>query len=342
MKTKIALFYARKDVGGGSTSFTVHLYRAMKMAGIDVTLYRFHDAASKPRKPRDLASYVDTPCHFVTPKEALAVVKSTASLLVAPEHSKRLVHGVDLKRLMAEGMRIVLHDPNEFKVFDHLDEKELVVDPICIRPTMQRFFPNATFIHHPYVREFTGHQGGDLEFRKAAATIARITFVKRPEILLDANRLLDTANRIAFHGAENRLFTFVKFKEDYPEFKQGGHNLPMVWGASARAIKDYAMMIDMTHFPDDGGGSQYTFMEAWDAGAVVVVNRDWLRFPGEMVEGVNCLAISSADELADLIRNRDQAGLETVAKTAGRSLDDLHDPILVAKRYAWHLTGSFL
>jgi len=340
MKTKIALFYARKEVGGGSTSFTVHLYRAMQMAGIEVTLYRFRAEGSKPRKPQDLAKYTDTLCHYITQREALAVVRDTTSLLVAPEHSKKVANGVDLKQLMKKGMRIVLHDPNEFKTFDHL-EKDLVIEPICIRPTMQRFFPSATFIHHPYVREFAGDQGGDLEFRKSAATIARLTFVKRPDILLNTNRLLDTTNRVVFHGAENRMFTFTRAKA-YPEFKQGGYGLPMVWGASARAIREYAMMPDMTYFPDDGGGSQYTFMESWDAGAVVVVNRDWLRFEGEMVAGKNCLAISSADEMADLIRNRDQLGLETIAATATESLETLHDPVRVAKMYAWHLTGTIL
>ncbi len=36
----VALLYARRDVGGGSTSYAVHLYRAMQIAGIDVKMYR--------------------------------------------------------------------------------------------------------------------------------------------------------------------------------------------------------------------------------------------------------------------------------------------------------------
>lgn len=342
---KIALFYARKDVGGGSTTFTIHLYRALQLAGVDVTLYRLRSNESKPvNRTRNLAKYDGTPCVFVNQGEAEVVVRSTPSLLTAPEHSKRLPSGIDLKRLLSLGMRVVLHDPNEFKVYDHLEDKRLINNPICIRPTFQSFFPKATFIPHPYVREFDRFQGGDHEMRMTAATIARLTFVKRPEILLDANRLLDPINHIRFHGAENRLFTFARLKGKYPEFKQGGYDLPMVWGASARAIRGYSFMVDMTYFPDDGGGSQYTFMEAWDAGSVVVVNRDWLRFRGEMEEGVNCLAVGSAGELAELLGRRDSMTdqLEEMSRLSTRHLSTVHGPEAVAREYVWHLAGEIL
>lgn len=342
---KLNLFYARKDVGGGSTSFAVHLFSVLRNQGVDVRMLRFCPEGKAGGAPRTLGGYAGVPCHRVDMAGALAAVRDAPSLLVAPEHSKRLPSGVCLKTLMRHGLRVVLHDPNEFKVFDHLEDKALVRAPICIRPTYQRFFPSATFIPHPYVREFSGHQGGDLSWRGTAATLARITFVKRPEILMLANRLLPEERRIVFHGAENRLFTFVKFKEQFPEFTQGGHNLPLEWGVSARAARAYAFMIDMTYFPDDGGGSQYTFMEAWDAGSVVVVHEDWLRYPGEMQRHQNCLAVNGPEALAALLKRDDPAFWDSMGAISAAStahLESVHGERTVAEQYVWNLAGETL
>jgi hypothetical protein len=343
MKPQLAIFYSRHEVGGGTTSFTVHLYRVLRDAGVDVRLYRFRAEDSKPRKPRNIAKYEGTPHEFVTQAEALKVVNSMPSLLVAHEHPRYLPKGVDLFKLIRAGMRVVIHDPFEFK-YDHLKDQRYIIDPICIRVTMQRFYKTAVFIPHPYHREFEGHQGGDLDVRELAASIARITFVKRPEILMDANRLLPDGCKINFHGAENRMMTHFRFKDKYPEFKQGGYNLPFIWGVSARAVRSYAFMPDMTRFPNDGGGSQYSFMEAWDAGAVVIVNCDWLHCPGEMKDGYNCLAIANPRQLADLLMRarEDWEFHEEISANSTRHLDTVHNGLSIANQYLWTLTGSTL
>lgn len=346
LKTPISLFYARDGVGGGSTSFTIHLVKGMQMAGIPVTLYRF---TSKPKESRTLASYEGIVCHFVTADEAKAIVQSGPSLLVAPEASAKLPCPTLVEDLMRLGMRVVIHDPNEFMstrgkkkgVFNHLDDRSIVKDPICIRPSMKEHFPSATFIPHPYLREFSGYVGGDFTKRKAACSIARLTFVKRPKIILDTNRLLLPQDQIAFHSLENRLCTFA-LKSKYPELTQGGTNLPLVWGISAKYAAGYRYAVDMTYFPMDGGGSQYSFMEAWDAGCVNVLHKDWLRYKGEMAHGHNCYAVESAEEIASLIadiktkRTCRQLMLD-ISKRGVEALE-VHDPIKVARRYHKELT----
>jgi hypothetical protein len=343
---EIALIYAREQVGGGSTSFTVHLYEGFKQAGIPFRLLRFTD---RPKRPRRLAGYTGVIAEYVTPDEMRAIVRSQPSVLLAPEHSRHLPEPDILSSLAADGMRLVIHDPNEFmarthaKIFDHLQNRSIIKRPIAIRPSMKTHFKDAVFIPHPYWREYEGWQGKDLMKRGAGCTIARLTFVKRPTIILDANRLLTPAMQIKIHGAENRLFTYTKVLPHYPEFKQGGYNLPLEWGISARMARQHRFAVDMTYFPEDGGGSQYTFMEAWDAGSVNICHKDWLRYEGEMKHRVNCWAVESPEELAKLIKNSYsskslQTELRKISVASTEHLERKHDPATIARAYYKELT----
>lgn len=344
---EIALIYGRKDVGGGSTSFTVHLHEGFQRAGIPFKLYRFADAAGKPS--RTLAKYEGVRCTYITPDEAKQIVKRQPSVLLAPEHSRNLPEDGILATLVKLGMRLVIHDPNEFQVskrakeiYDHLQDRSIIKRPICIRPSMKTHFKDAVFIPHPYARAFDQHMGDNLSKRRSACSIARLTFVKRPTIIMDANRLLPEELRIAFHGAENRLFTYTKLLGKYPEFTQGGYNLPLAWHVSARMAAQYRFAVDMTYFPEDGGGSQYTFMEAWDAGAVNVIHQDWLRYKGEMVDGENCIAVDGPEMLARIIESAQKPAnrkrLQEISARGTAHLIENHDPATVARAYYKELT----
>lgn len=344
-KKEVALIYARQSVGGGSTSFTAHLVEGFRRAGLPYRLLRIDE---RPKRPRRLAKYDNIILETATPDELRDIVRSQPSVLLAPEHSKKLPEDHLLKDLMALGMRVVIHDPNEFiarkniGIYDHLDDRSLIKRPLAIRPSMKTHFKDALFIPHPYVPEFSEWQGADLAKRKTGCSIARLTFVKRPIIILDANRLLPKSDHIQFHGAENRMFTHFRLAKDYPEFKQGGYTMPLVWGISARKAREYALAVDMTYFPQDGGGSQYTFMEAWDAGSVNVIHKDWLRYEGEMADGVNCLAIEGPEELAALVKQLKSPAfikrLKKISQDGYAHLIKEHDAVAVAKRYHQVLT----
>jgi hypothetical protein len=342
----VALLYARRDVGGGSTSYAVHLYRAMQMAGIPVKMYRL--ASTSRDTPRRMAKYYGVDCWYIDPEQACALVREVPTLLVGPEHSRKLPEPDLLRHLIALGMRIVVHDPNEFMssghtsrdgVYDHLRDKSLIKRPICIRPTMKQFFPDAVFIPHPYVRCMGNDEWEPLMRRKPACSIARITFVKRTHLILEANAVLPKRLQVQLHGAENRLYTRFKLQQKLGfNFKQGGYNLPLTHGVSARKASEYTFAVDFTYFPQDGGGSQYTFMEAWDAGTINVIHEDWLRYQGEMAHGLNCIAVASPAELVELLRNYHTSRkirnmLKEIQLNGQVYLDGDHNPKYVAKAY---------
>jgi len=332
--SEMALFFFYRSFGGGSTSFTVHLFEALRRAGHAPKIYRVKERGEDRERP--FSGYSGVTYRNVTSDEALRIVKGTPSLMTAPCNSKSLQFDPTIiDRMMRSGMRIVVHDPNEFEVYDHLRDREKVQRPICIRPTMRQFFPDAHYIPHPYVREFNNDTRDGRTM--LAVSVARVTFVKRTEIILEANRLLSKRNRVVLRGAENRLYTKFKILPRFPEYEQGCTGFPMTWGASARECRRAKYAVDMTWFPNDGGGSQYSFMEAWDAGAVNVLHSDWLRYRGEMIDDENCLAVNSAKDLARLLKNDRGQNVGDLVQ-AGYAALRTHDPVKVAQEYMRELT----
>lgn len=333
----IALFFLYQTFGGGSTSFTVHLYEGMRRAGLNPQIFRVKERGETFTRP--FTKYDGVRYRNVTVQEALKIAKHNPSLLVAPCHSKHLKFCPDLiHRLMKAGMRIVVHDPNEFEVYDHLTDRNKVKRPICIRPTMKQFFPDAVFIPHPYVREFSNSNVPlHIERPWNAVSIARITFVKRTDMIIEANARLPARKRVVLRGAENRLFTRFKILPKFPDFKQGIYGFPMTWGASARECAKAKFAVDLTYFPNDGGGSQYSFMEAWDAGTINIIHEDWLRFKGEMKANKNCLTISSVDDLVKILKESLHPDKVYELISCGYKALSIHDAEVIAQQYAEEL-----
>jgi hypothetical protein len=353
MSKEVSLFFMYRTFGGGTTSYTVHLAKAFMRAGIKVFIYRVKERGEEGHIRRPFAKYDGIKYRNITATQALAKVRQRPALMTAPCNSKYLPFAPTIiTDLMKEGMRIVIHDPNEFEIYDHLDGKKWKFkhQPFCIRPSMLNFFPKAHFIPHPYIREYDwiGDTPPHDKRPHLAVSVARVTFVKRTEIILEANKILREEgfekDQVVLRGAENRLYTRFKLQKLFPEFKQGGTGYPMTWGASARECAKGVFALDFTLFPDDGGGSQYSFMEAWDAGTVNIIHKDWMRKSGEMnphpndrAKG-NCIAVSSAREAADwlMLYRKSRRWREDCVDIAGngeRTLERYHDPVKVANQY---------
>lgn len=333
----IALFFMYRTFGGGTTSFTVHLYEGMKRAGLEPQIFRVKERGE--HFTRTFAKYEGVEYRNITSEEALKIVKHNPSVLVAPCNSKYLdFDPTIIGKLMKAGMRLIIHDPNEFEIYDHLNNRDKIQRPICIRPTMKQFFSDAVFIPHPYVRQYPKNEATPHAKRPwHAVSIARITFVKRTEIIVEANQMLPAKKQVVLRGAENRLFTRWKIKPKFPEFKQGGYGFPMTWGASAIECAKAKYAVDLTLFPNDGGGSQYSFMEAWDAGTVNVIHEDWLRYKGEMKAQHNCVTVNDAKSLAKLLKISISPDTYDSIVANGYKALKKHDAVTVAKQYAEEL-----
>jgi hypothetical protein len=334
----VGIFFFRPTLGGGSTTFTAHLFEALKAAGADPIILRVGER-SNGEKRRTFGKYEGIEYLKINPVQARGYVSKMPTIMSAPIGDKDLPEPGLITTLMKKGMRIVIHDPNEFKIFDHLGggQAALPTIPFCIRPTMQRFYHDAIFIPHPY----TPVNYGAIERKHLACSTARIASVKRPRLLLDANRLVPVKKRIQLRGAEYRMFTYNLQKKYGDVFKQSGgeFQFPMTFEAPVQVAAEYKLNFDMTYFPDDGGGTQYAQMEAMNAGTVNVMHEDWWRLGvGEMKPGKHVLTVDGSDAIVKLLKQPPSQEQCDEINAACSTLLKRHAPKTIGKMYLEELS----
>lgn len=338
---KVGVFFFRPTLGGGSTTFTAQLVLALRAAGADPVIFRVVEKGSYGKR-RQFGKYDGVEYEKIDPGTARTMVRNMPTVMGSPANSKYMPFEPDIiTNLMKLGMRAVIHDPNEFTEYNHLTKgAKLPTRPICIRPTMQRFYKDALWIPHPYSR-VAPEKFADVKRTKVALSIARVASVKRPKMLLDANRLLPKKLRIELRGSEYRMYTYQlaqKYSDVFQQAKQQSLHFPMTFEASVRIAHEAALNFDMTWFPDDGGGTQYAQMEAMDAGTVNVMHSDWWRLgKGEMVPGKHVLTVSSVVDIIKMVRNCPKPDMITDLHAEithnGYELLKRHSPKRIGKMY---------
>ena len=281
-------------------TYTAHLYRSLKEAGHIPVLYRIRKRDED--NPRQFSGYDSVEYINISLKKALTMAKEMPVLIVSSCNPKHLFDPDTATKLTRAGARVVLHDPSEFNNFP---TRKWLYRPIVIRPAMLKLVENAVFVPHPYVREFVENISDRQPRSLNAVCISRVTFKKRVHLILEANRLVIAKDRVHILGRINRMYGFHVLQKKFPEWKQldpiSFAGTKQTWGAGASECAKARFSVDMSWFPEDGGGSQYTFMEAWDAGTVNIVHTDWTKFKGEMKPGVNCIAVADSVELASVL-----------------------------------------
>lgn len=84
-------------------------------------------------------------------------------------------------------------------------------------------------------------------------------------------------------------------------------------------------MIDLTVLPNDGGGTQYTFLEAIHNDTALIINRKWIDDVDskycDLKEGHNCYAVSNEKELAEIISNSKNIDTTKIVNNAKKLMD---------------------
>jgi glycosyltransferase involved in cell wall biosynthesis len=336
----VGIFFFRPWLGGGTTTFTAHLFKALEAAGYEALIYRVKERGEEKWRP--FAKYDGVKYMNITYDTAKRIVKEMPTVMGSPAGTKYLIRPDLIMQLAKRGMRLVIHDPNEFSIYDHLSSRKglraakLPTRPICIRPTMKKFYKNALWIPHPYMRVFNSEFAMEQHRPKHAVSVARIASVKRPKIILEANRLLPKRLRVQLKGAEYRMYTRA-LEEKYGDvFQQSGKTFqyPMTFDAPVDICAQYHYNVDMTWFPDDGGGTQYAQMEAMDAGTVNIMHDDWFRYKGgELKMNKHVLAVADHKALAKILKNGASGRDEAEIVHNGFKLLRNHEPKHVGQLY---------
>jgi hypothetical protein len=323
MKQVIDLYCLIPNTTGGWITYTAHLMSALRAVGLEPRLFKCK-GAEKTRTEKHSRDFgygeryknirLDDALRRKNPKLIVAAAKQ---------------YQEETSRLLDAGAKIIIHDPTEFKNLPNsLDPSRVVV----IRKVGLEHVPGATCILHPYQR-MTQPANVDNKSVRAVST-SRIDFDKHTDILLRANRVMDP--KIHIHGFENRLYTRFKICPEFPEWEQSKAAYPRDRDAAFKLLLNAEFMVDMSIIKNDGGGTQYTTLEAWDAYAVPIIHADWIRDNDEMVHMENCLVVANADELVETIQLTDMATRAFLRENGERCLK-LHAPALIGAQYAQFL-----
>ena len=188
---------------------------------------------------------------------------------------------------------------------------------IAIRQQISSFLKEkydipSKFIIHPFhPPKFT-----DRSNKQGAASISRVHFHKHTEIIIEANKLIDDdKDKIRIYGQVDQIYSYRNlnkilpkkqkpFQKNYPFYVK-----PLVksFVFLRKILSLPKFVVDMSIIKGDGGGTQYTFLEAIHYGCALILHSKWIlenRKDNIFKPDYNCLVVDNEKELAELVQNK--------------------------------------
>ena len=302
-KVQKNLIYLAKPIYGGWVTFTAHL---SKKYG-----YPIHKLTKHTEKTQRSFGY-ECPYQNMSLNDLLLLPNS---LITATDKSSW-----DYLQYFPKGTGIVIHDPTECK--SSKDGNPLVQETdrgshllrdfnvFTIRESVQTYLKDtfqieSTFLCHPFYEYEIPQEIKGIGYPHVS--IARIDFDKNTDVLLKANHLLHSSprkNHIRCFGAENRIYVYHKLRElGIQHYWHGKFKKDFIPKYEDKSIlKDATYMIDLSIIKKDGGGTQYTFLEAIYQGCVLILHNEWICKGSLFQSGINCVGVSDEHELASFLK----------------------------------------
>ena len=339
------LLYLSRSRYGGWVTFTSHLYHGLLGQPPSVNdrfaeseEYEVIRVTTRTEKVhRDMGNHV--PYRNMKEEDVLEL-EGPLLITALDKHHRELG-----KKLLERGASIVIHDPTELRN----PEFRKFIDPsqvIVIRRSMLEHMPEATFIPHPYMAARTVDPLNSQEWMNRenyAINIARLDFDKNSHWLFEANRVLPPNKQILIRGAENRMYTKNKIVPIYPEYVQDSNRevenraiFQLDFRSALALCKNAKYMTDFSVIQGDGGGTQYTFLEAIDAGAICLLHKKWIRPNDSMVDKgseQNCVAFEDWNHLANFFAGKIDEYMALFIRVNAMKLLDDHDAVQIAQQY---------
>lgn len=314
----VNIFYLSPNPYGGWVTFTAHLAHGLHEAGFEPAVFKRRDRCEYTDRPFGYDVWYRNLGNEEWPDELV-----DGPIILAAVHKKFAGYAVEIMERFPKRTSVVIHDPTELdgKLVECI--KAHKINHFVIRKANLQHLPTAKLLLHPYQRMSPPPVRPPVH---NAVSISRIDFDKNTAMLLDANRLLPEDRKISIRGFENRIYTRFNIVPHYPEWVQSKAAYPREIDSAVKLCAEAQYMVDMSLIKGDGGGTQYTFLEAMDAQAVPVIHYDWIRPDDEMRPGVNCLAVRSAEELRDVLMEDPPDLSEGMNETLSR-----HDATTVAR-----------
>lgn len=302
----IVLFYNCWSNPTGAAVFTEHLYKLLTGAGEEV---RVCAVRAKASKPKPIMKFGGIMVENITIEEAIELGTENPALMT---HAMR--GGIE-EKLCAQliettGIPFISHGPRGVLDSQFKAAKISGSTIVFIRAATEKFFHSkygddikTVYLRHPYIR---GTKIASYNKIHNAVSISRIAREKNTDIVVRANELLPENKKIDIFGSiSDRIYSYFDLDKKFPDWRknyfgeQQRNNVD-----SFNLCRNSNFTVDMSTFKVEGGGTQYTFLEAMDAGCCLVLHSDWLKYEGEMIEGYSCISVSNETELAKLVQKK--------------------------------------
>ena len=271
------LFYLARPIYGGWVSFTAHL--ALKH---NLPVFKLAARTEKRQRPFGYGVFY---------RNTKDIPENPVITAIGPTHYHHLPSFPDKTW-------IVIHDPTELKesLLRHLHRFRI----ITIRASVQQFLKDthgldSLFLLHPFF-PYPVPPGE----KHTSVSVTRIDYDKNIDIILTANQQLPSENRVSLYGHANNRYVYHKL--DTTAFRNVYRRVfPKTFSALNDILKNAKFCIDLSVIRNDGGGSQYTFLEAIHCGATLILHKRWLLETTLFRPGYNCYAIETPEELAKIL-----------------------------------------
>lgn len=336
---QVNLYYLTPNNMGGWVTYSAHLFRSLETVGVQPHLIKItQDHENRMTWPESDEGEAKRNFGYGLLHKNLTIedaVKEDGIPKMILAGGKR--YKEETKSLLDAGAFLMIHDPTELKNLpDHLPYNKVIIG----RRSMNQHRSNAIFIRHPFGRQ---HVGPFPEKTQHAVSTTRLDFDKHTDIIFDANEQLPEELRVLIRGTENRIFERWELMPKYKWYKplKGKWRFPREMDAALKILLPARFSVDMSANKGDGGGTQSCFLEAWDAGAIPIINRAWVEdYPGDdMVPGVNCIAVKDATELARTLKRGLPEDIRLIFQEAGAAQLEMHSWKHIGAQYAEVLCG---
>jgi hypothetical protein len=310
---KVALFYLPDVKYGGWPTYTAHLYHGLKAGGFEPYLFRI--GARTEKQTRDWGRGIRY--QNLSLIDAVHYASEMRSIITAT--TQKFTHETDA--LVSVGATVIIHDPTELKG-DIPAILRRAASVVTIRPinvvNLEKQGIQSSYIPHPYMRNPAAFS----RRIKWAGAFSRIDWDKGTHFIVDANDKLPDDKKITIHGAVNRMYAHHKLPEHWENHYAGQFSADNLWGGAILASR-YQWAVDMSTISGDGGGTQYTFLEAIDAGTALMLNEGWVTGrPDDELLGY--ASFTKPEDLAEAIKE--------APTVYGDALLEKHDAATIAAR----------
>ena len=174
---------------------------------------------------------------------------------------------------------------------------------------------DSEYLYHPFFKfplpKFDGEKSGSV-------ATSRIDWDKHTDIILQSNYMIKPEIVTDIWGAENRLYSFHKLKQyEFEKYYKGPFKKS--FEEIGRILAPKKFMVDLTIIKNDGGGTQWNFLEAMHSGCCLILHKKWTENGGDFEHEKNCLTVETPNELAKILT--DDPDVTDLVKNAQKIVD---------------------